>query len=514
MKLPTPRPYQEKGLNLLKKAYVDGKRKILFFAATGSGKTCVAQHIVKGGLDKNKKILFVVKRRQVVLQSKRIFERVGILTSVLMGNEKGFISHLNFHIASIDTISRRDLEFIHGFDMVIIDECHDSTSDNYVEFLNYCQETAKIPFYVGLTATPFPVGKKSHTFWDACVKPIEMHELREQGYLTPADIYIPHEVDLKGVSVRAGDFASGELSKAMQKLSVIGDVIETYKTKGQNKAAVCFCVDKEHSMRMALDFSKAGIPASHCDESTKQKERDIAINELQAGKIKVLCNVNIFSTGVDIPEAEIGIMARPTKSEILYIQQAGRLLRPYRKCGKCSRSYDNSKACPYCGYDKPSYIKQKAIILDHGNNTSRFGDIYDIRYPALTEEDVKARDEDKEENIKIKTCKNCFLSYSAHLPCCPACGDNTVKERIYKTEDGELRPYDEYEMIKNEFTNLQRFQLQYGRKENWKYFKLYERFGEKVMKYKKELKVPKWIPKIYKKNQEELLKGKLYTGNN
>ena len=68
----------------------------------------------------------------------------------------------------------------------------------------------------------------------------------------------------------------------------------------------------------SIAFNKEGISAIHCDQSTKQGERDEAITKLANGEIKVLCNVNRFSTGVDIPQAEIGIMARPTASEILY----------------------------------------------------------------------------------------------------------------------------------------------------------------------------------------------------
>lgn len=653
-----PRPYQEKAIGLIRKAYSEGHRKIMLFLATGGGKGPIFILLTESLLQKNKRVVLVMRRRQLIFQTQERFKKVGIDSSVIMGNEKGFDPNKKLQICSIDTVSRRDIEFMKSFDACIVDECfpkqtyietdmgnitigtlhkmrnlpkalsynhekkiwehrqilnvfknskkssllninfsisklrctenheiatidgykkaseiqvgdavifsnnylylskvksepenqlrclpvlsvtketidpenmydleveenhnyvvkhtreamsgvlvhncHDAVSEKYQEFLNFIN----VPLYIGLTASPFPIGKKVHDFWSCCVKPIEMEELKNQGYLVPCDLFVPPEVDLSQIKVQNGDYAQGELSKKMRELEVVGNVIDTYKEKGEDRPAIAFCVNKDHSVALCQEFNANGIPAIHCDESTPQRERDQAIQNLRNGKIKILCNVNIFSTGVDIPEAEVGIMARPTMSECLFIQQVGRLMRPYRKCGKCSSQYDNSPTCPVCGFDKPSYIKHRAIILDHGANTNRFGHPYDERFAALTKED--AEKSQKREKALIKTCTKCFYVYAASVSICPSCGESKTKERFFKTADGTLRPYDEFEVIKNFYQELELTQKIRGFKQNWKHFKLVEKFGDKAMKYEKEFGIPKFVPKLIKQQKE---KGEIY----
>jgi superfamily II DNA or RNA helicase len=506
-KLPKARDYQEKGLTLMRKAFQEGNRKIMFWLATGGGKSVIFILLVAGLLSNKKKVLLVVKRRQLVFQTQRHFSKWGILSSIMIGATKGFNKALPLQICSIDTIARRDISFLGDFDFTIVDECHDTTSDNYKELFKQLQEMNPNMAFIGLTATPFPIGKKIHDFWQCCVKPIEVHELRDRGYLTPCDVFIPSEIDLSSIGTKAGDYDQKDLAEKMSDMEIIGDVVETYQKLGNNKPAILFAVNKEHSILMAEAFTQAGIPAIHCDESTPQKERDEAIKGLQTGKYKILSNVNIFSTGVDIPEAEVGIMARPTKSEVLYIQQVGRLLRPYRRCGKCKTAYDNSEKCPVCGYDKPEYIKEKAVILDHGNNISRHGSPFRIRKAVLTKEDVKEKEKDDSEMIAVKTCKNCFIAYPAHLKICPSCQiENEKQQRVIKRKDGKLVPYNEFLEIQESLKDFELTQRLKGLKPNFKFFKLYEKYGDTVYLYP-ELKVPKWIPKIVEKNSSE---GKVY----
>lgn len=507
MKLPQPRDYQAKGLDLMRQAFSDGFRKILFWLATGGGKSVIFILLVAGLLRNKKKILLVVKRRQLVFQAQRHFVKNGIDCSIMIGQAKGFDSSKSLQICSVDTIARRDISFLKEFDFVIVDECHDATSDSYQKLFKDLLEMNPMFTFIGLTATPFPIGKKIHDFWECCVKPIEVHELRDRGFLTPCDVFIPSEIDLNQIKMKAGDYDNKELAEKMSEMEIIGDVVETYQKLGQGKPAILFAVNKEHSLLMAEAFKQAGIPAVHCDESTPQKERDETIVRLQKGEIKIICNVNIFSTGVDIPEAEVGIMARPTKSEVLYIQQVGRLLRPYRRCGKCKSGYDNSPNCYVCGYDRPEYVKEKAIILDHGNNIARHGSPFRIRKSTLSKEDVKEKKKDDDEMIAVKTCKSCFIAFPAHLKKCPNCEhENEKRQQVIKRKDGKLVPYNEFLEMEESLKDFELTQRLKGLKPNFKWFKLYDKYGDAVYLYP-ELKVPKWVGKIVAQNAAE---GKVY----
>lgn len=196
--------------------------------------------------------------------------------------------------------------------------CHDTTAPSYRNLFSlFKQET----IFIGVTATPFPVGNKVHDFWETCVKSIEIKDLIQMGYLVKPRMFVPVQQDLSGIKTTGGDYNNKQLGEKMSKLNIIGDVIDNYKKYGENKSAICFAVNKQHSKILCEKFNANDIPAVHCDESTKQVDRDKAINDLKSGKVKVLCNVDIYSTGCDIPEAEIGILARPTRSETLFIQQ-------------------------------------------------------------------------------------------------------------------------------------------------------------------------------------------------
>ena len=164
---------------------------------------------------------------------------------------------------------------------------------------------------------------------------------------------------------------------------------------------------------------------------------------LESGKIKVICNVNIWSTGVDVPCLEVCILARPTKSVNLYLQQVGRAFRPFRICGNqaCGKVYDNSDRCYHCNYPNPKYIKHHAIVLDHGENIKRHGQPHIYRKAELTDLD---RSEKKREPAPFKTCPKCFfIIENLFIPKCPSCHHDfsEKKETVIKQTDGQLIEY-------------------------------------------------------------------------
>jgi len=515
IKIPSLRDYQDKGLALLRKAFSEGHRKIALDAATGSGKGVWYLHIVNNLLKSNKRVLLVMKRRQLVFQTSDRFSECGIRNSVVMGNEKGFNPACNFQICSIDTISQRDLEFFSKFDAVVVDEGHDTTSPTYRNFLSIFPEGT---LFIGLSATWFKVGKKYQDFWDCAVRPIEAYQLRDRGYLVDCELFIPEKrVDVTGIKISSltGDYDSKELSLRSSKLEVIGDVISEYRKIADGKSSMAFCVDKKHALSLCDEFNYNGIPAAYVDDSVKQKDRDRILKEFREGKIKIICQIDVFSTGTDVPEMEVALMCRPTRSEIIWIQQVGRVLRPYRKCGKCSKQYDNSPQCPKCGFDKPSYIKKSAIVIDFGNNHSRLGHPYDVRYPQLKDEG-KAKEKEREEKMKpiSKVCKKCYRQFAAKFIRCPYPGCDEPNEELpaelFKTVKGDIVPYDEYTEVSNFFNRLLDQEKFKGWNANAKFFKLYEKFGDKCMKFSKEFDIPTWIPSVHKKNKEKEIGAAFY----
>ncbi|MCD8512526.1 MAG: hypothetical protein LRY63_03305 [Nitrincola sp.] len=74
--------------------------------------------------------------------------------------------------------------------------------------------------------------------------------------------------------------------------------------------ALAFCVSKEHAQYMTQQLLLKGIKADvlTSDNSHERQQKQQAI---RSGSINVLCVVDIFNEGVDIPEVETLLFLRP-----------------------------------------------------------------------------------------------------------------------------------------------------------------------------------------------------------
>jgi superfamily II DNA or RNA helicase len=70
-----------------------------------------------------------------------------------------------------------------------------------------------------------------------------------------------------------------------------------------------------------------GVAAAHLDGATNKARRRALIADFRAGRVQVLCNYALLSTGFDAPKVDVVFIARPTQSLVLYSQMIGRGLR-------------------------------------------------------------------------------------------------------------------------------------------------------------------------------------------
>jgi superfamily II DNA or RNA helicase len=535
------RDYQQKGKDKISERFRMGDKKVMLWAQTGAGKGLWMADFVRESVAKGMPVGSVMRRREIIFQTIKNYEKYfSIGSNAIMGTLKGQGNNLST-VASIDTLRNRirntKYHYLQDIPFWIVDECHDLTSATYERLIWFLEGFALDEYnnenfnnqkeyfkknYVGLTATPFRVGKRTHTFWDSVVKPIEAHELRDRGFLVPAKIFAPKKIDTSGLRVNpmTGDFDQKEVFERVSKMQVVGDVIETYKIMsnkhfGQLKPAIMFCVNQQHSKIMAEAFRRAGIPAIHCDADHTKEERDAAIAGLKSGKYKVLTNCNIFSTGFDAPWIEIEIGGRPSDSENLTLQQWGRVLRPYKICANCSTEYGGDPSCWRCGSTITSYEKKFALILDHANNTSRWGLPYDVREPEL--ELIDTARKNSYLGLGVKTCPKCFGVLHSNERFC-VCGHDFVQATQFNGKEainhvgGELHEVNEeflkertYQEIKQKYNTYKRLEMLRGWGPNAKFFKLHQDFGEKLFEYSAEFGISRGLKK--KMQEGELEKG-------
>ena len=94
------RDYQTKAVEDLRGSFRLGHRKLLLQAGTGSGKTIVAAQIIKNAVAKNKYVLFLAHRRELIDQCADKLVRFGVDHGVIMAGRQGHVSQ-NVQVASI-----------------------------------------------------------------------------------------------------------------------------------------------------------------------------------------------------------------------------------------------------------------------------------------------------------------------------------------------------------------------------------------------------------------------------
>jgi superfamily II DNA or RNA helicase len=467
----------------------------------------------------------VMRRREVVLQTQKNYQKYhGHLTSIIMGNDKGYFYKSPHQICSIDTIRTRMLldnyQYLAESRLFIVDECHDTNSPTYQRMFEWVKGKNPDAIFVGFTATPFTIGGKPLDFWEDYVQPITPQEMRDQEWLVPDLHYAPEaKINTVGLEISAGDFKEKDLFDRASDSVLVGDIVNTWIKIGENRPTIMFCVNKQHSMLMTAAFNMRGISAIHVDESSTADERAQAIQGLRTGKYKIMSNIETMTTGVDAPWVSCLIWGRATWSEVLYCQGIGRGLRPYKICADCGFEYGAEKKCIRCGSGLTSFEKKNCIILDHAANAERHGFAYDPRRAKLKRmmglEEQKKYTGSKSRVVEnpVVRCEKCFVYVKPGQPC-TICNEIKKTTDIPKTESGELRLIDEATIQKLKLNQLlSKYQAIRTRVEarggntNSVWFTLYKDVGDLLFQspYKERLGVPIWLEKkIWEQKQKEV----------
>lgn len=314
---------------------VHGRFKNLVVAATGTGKTIISAFDFSRfyKLYPEANFLFVAHRQEILQQA------LGAYRGVLKNNQFGelwFAEHkpksYKHLFASIQSMALQldNLPLATDFyDYIVIDEVHHVAASSYRGLLEYF----KPKILLGLTATP-----ERHDgvdiladFGGVIAAEIRLPEAINQRHLCPFQYFIIDDAtDLSKLNWSRGRYDVTELSNLYthneQRVTrIINSLTETV-TDISNIKALAFCVSQEHAEYMAKKFNLVGISADVLT-SSNSGERHQKRQSLVCGKLSILCVVDIFNEGVDIPEVDTLLFLRPTESLTIFLQQLGRGLR-------------------------------------------------------------------------------------------------------------------------------------------------------------------------------------------
>ncbi|NEV61655.1 DEAD/DEAH box helicase [Thiorhodococcus minor] len=450
-------PHQEQVIEELREGIRQGHKRQVLAAATGFGKTVVAAHLALSAVQKGKRVLFIVDRIELVSQAVRTFSALGLQVGVLQGENTNYSETDDIIVASIQTIRTRSApDWVR---LIIIDECHIL----HRAHIRLMERWTAIPF-IGLSATPLRKGLGR--YFTNLVRGPSIRWLTENGFLVPVRGFAPASdavADaIKGVKVRGGDYVEADLGQAINQKELVGDIVSTWQERGEDRQTLCFATSIAHSKAIRDDFEAAGVAVAHIDAYSNADERKTIIEGFKTRDIRILTSVNVLGIGFDVPDAACLILARPTMSEALHIQQMGRGIRTAEGKTDC-------------------------IILDHSGNTHEHGLPIHFEVPDLDTSEKGSGEvrKKRDEKDKLVTCTHCGALMERDQLTCMECGlDRPQRKSKVSYRDGDLVEFgatgDEAEAAEAErmsfYLACKGYQVAKGKNPNAAFFLTREKF--------------------------------------
>lgn len=439
------RKYQIDAISLLRFSLGKGCRRPVLQLPTGAGKTRIAGEIIRMARAKGTRVMFVVPAVSLVDQTVESFQRDGIDDIGVIQSDHWMTNpSASVQVCSIQTLERRDLP--EGIGLVIVDEAHRGFRFLY----RWMAEWPKVPF-VGLSATPWAKGMGKH--WDDLIVGNTTAGMIQDGYLSAFEVYAPGHPDLTGVKIVDGDYHEGQLGEAMDKAPLVADIVDSWRRHGTGRPTLLFAVNRAHAKHCQQEFIGSGVAAEYIDAYTEPEERRIIGNRLSRGEVSVVCNVGCLTTGVDW-DVRCIILARPTRSEMLYVQMIGRGLRMAEGKDHC-------------------------VILDHSDTTQRLGFVTDVHHESLDDGKQSAKQQPKPKEQLPKECPKCHYLRPPKVGKCPACGHVSERKSEVDHVDGELirvTKSTDQQVMQAWYSMLLGHAKNTGKKDGWAYHSFIEKF--------------------------------------
>jgi DNA repair protein RadD len=406
------RGYQRNLIADLRETVAAGIRRVLLQAPTGSGKTHIIAAIVAAAASAGLRVLILATRTRIVWQIHERLEAFAVVHGVIAAA----LPDLNYRgarvqIASVDTLYRRSIVDaklpLPDADAVFFDEAHLSLGASRVVLL----ERYANALHVGFTATPAKVSGRplSERFDELIVGPSVKSLIASCDLVRPRIFSAPAATERELASIpkdaKTGDFAIGQLGELMARPKLVGDVVQNWLRIANARRTLVFACNKAHGAALVQEFLQVGVAAELLTDQDSEPDREAAIYRLETGTTKIIVNCFLLSYGTDMPTVEAIVLARPTRSVVLYLQSIGRGMRP-----------------------APG--KDHVIVIDHGRVVESLGmpdSDFGWSLDEIDNVNIRARSataEWRRSEERARTCPDCMHIWlvSEDGPGCTCCG--------------------------------------------------------------------------------------------
>lgn len=314
-----PKDYQQDIVNQV----ISTNVSTLIQLPTGSGKTFIAKLITLEFTSKDQRVLFVTPQKNLMKQTFEEFK--SLRPQKVYGSESYDPNHL-ISISTLQTaVNRQDL----NPDIIIVDEIHYGYSGKMLAELKEANPNSRI---IGLSATPYDRDGVLLKGFDIILDDYDVQYMIKHNHLVDVDAWTPISKDLIGkidkVPLVADEYDKNELGKLMGNPTAVLEVVNATKEHiEKSKKTIVFAVNIKHAELLTEAYKKAGFSCEILHSKIDKSLNEEVVERFRKGYIKILVSVNMITTGFDVPDTDMAVIARPTKSQNLYKQMVGRILR-------------------------------------------------------------------------------------------------------------------------------------------------------------------------------------------
>ena len=393
------RDYQSAALSALWRYWYDNEgTNPLIVAPTGAGKSIliaeIIRQVIKAKPDAH--IMLVSHVQELLLQdmyelldlAPDLYDKIGICSAGLEQKE----THLPITFAGVQTAYKQEFP---KHTLVMIDEAHRigrNKSSMYGQLIANLKEKNSRLRICGLTATPYRLDSGKLTegndpLFDGIAYDIELIKLINDGYLVPP--LSKHKAQMENLTIRAGEYSVDSQEFFLDQH--LDDYATTVANETEEDVTLLFFPSVSMSSQFAELLKDRHINAAHIDGTMNKTDRFNIVESFKSGKITHLCNVDLMTTGSNIPTITAIVLLRATKSASLYVQMIGRGLRLHVESDK-----------------------QHCKVLDFGGNALRHGP---LNKPFSFE-----RDRSRSEKPVGRECPSCAEVLPSNQRTCDMCG--------------------------------------------------------------------------------------------
>ncbi len=365
--IPSPHEIQRKALSALESSRVIGNEAGLVVLATGLGKTWLAAF--DSSRPEFRRVLFVAHREEILTQAMQTFGHIRPLASagLFTGTEK--LPDAGLLFASIQTLGRaRHLQQFppDAFDYIVVDEFHHAAAKTYRQLIEHFSPR----FLLGLTATPERTdgGDLLGLCGENLVFRADVAEGIRAGLLCPFEYFgVPDNVDYANIPWRSQRFDEAALTAAVATESRAENSLQQYRLRA-GKRTLAFCCSQGHADFMAEFFCRNSLRAVAVHSGPTSAPRTESLARLQRGELDIVCSVDMFNEGVDLPQVDTVMMLRPTESSIVWLQQFGRGLRQ-------AQGKSRLTVIDYIGNHRNFLVKARTLLATMAGSGSSKSDL-------------------------------------------------------------------------------------------------------------------------------------------